>query len=153
MCDCPEIQDVFFNNNRAWLCPSFVYRRDLDRVCITIWTPQSLKEEIGITLNYVDINTEYKKDLYKRSGEDFDMLHSEVAIWLPRQDQLQEILIADYEEIGKEYNDKWDRLLFACNDFVNGDYFDGHSMEQLWLAFYMSEKHNKKWNGKEWEGK
>ena len=25
------------------------------------------------------------------------------------------------------------------------------SMEQLWLAFVMSEKYNKIWNGKEWD--
>lgn len=60
--------------------------------------------------------------------------------WLPRQDQLQEMvggmcsidLMADY--------------LDATYDLG----FEPESMEQLWLALVMREKYNKDWNGKEW---
>lgn len=85
---------------------------------------------------------------------------SELYIWLPRQDQLQEML------------DKWTLLakvrgLFdfcepeftcpeepTCKECVKlGLYARKNfiSMEQLWLAFVMKEKYNKMWNGKDWK--
>ena len=51
------------------------------------------------------------------------------AVWLPRQDQLQNILMAD----NASYFDKFD------------------SMEKLWLAFIMFEKYKKKWKNGEWD--
>ena len=63
------------------------------------------------------------------------------------QDQLQEMI--DYtiwfEKIYRFYDwlqknsEDWET---PCTRFT--------SMEQLWLAFVMSEKYQKKWNGKEW---
>jgi hypothetical protein len=75
--------------------------------------------------------------------------------WLPRQDQLQEILEATYDLVN---------LFIAFTDWAKGTLAGEHgnrykeselegkfnSMEQLWLAFVMSEKFNKVWNGKEW---
>ena len=78
-------------------------------------------------------------------------------IWLPRQDQLQEML-PEYSHFG---------LLGAFYDFVfcppdedriMGDeakYVEEYpkqftSMEQLWLAFVMKEKFNKVWDGETW---
>ena len=63
------------------------------------------------------------------------------TIWLPRQDQLQEMLDVHHYT-----------LLEKCWDFAqstNGWMFD--SMEQLWLAFVMKEKYNKLWNGEGWQ--
>ncbi len=66
-------------------------------------------------------------------------------IWLPRQDQLQEMV--DW----KEYNIsiEWGSLPHKFNwsqDPLKIDGVDGNSMEQLWLAFVMKEKYNKIWN-------
>ena len=68
--------------------------------------------------------------------------------WLPRQDQIQEMM-------GKDHETTLD-LLVHFYGFVTVDnpmgikkIFDV-SMEQLWLAFYMHERHKKKWDGKEW---
>ena len=64
-------------------------------------------------------------------------------IWLPRQDQLQEMV--DLEPIS---------LLLARfrgwfkNEVIHRKCLD--SMEQLWLAFVMFELHGKKWDGREW---
>ena len=70
-------------------------------------------------------------------------------IWLPRQDQLQEMIVTD----------------FGCNEAFNTYYLlDGfykflnlpksavelNSMERLWLAFVMNELHNLRWDG-EWK--
>ncbi len=69
--------------------------------------------------------------------------------WLPRQDQLQGMVKTR------------DRLLdcskffsFACYygvDHIEDIQDEKVSMEQLWLAFVMKEKHNKVWNGEQWE--
>ena len=65
-------------------------------------------------------------------------------LWLPRQDQLQEMFGDTLYFLS---------LHFAC--FVDG--LNGGSSlrpftsyEQLWLAFVMKEKHSKTWNGQEW---
>ena len=68
------------------------------------------------------------------------------AVWLPRQDQLQEMVIGTYTT-------PWD-LAIAFSNVLMGDnasYFDNFdSMEKLWLAFIMLEKHKKKWKNGEW---
>lgn len=73
-------------------------------------------------------------------------------IWLPRQDQLQEMIIASPFDC-----DLWDRF----TDFIFTPYNDDdpnkneacelfQSGEQLWLAFVMEEKYNKVWDGTNW---
>ena len=64
------------------------------------------------------------------------------AIWLPRQDQLQEML----QPCG------FGILLWDFHSFASTLIRDENitSMEQLWLAFVMKERFNKVWDGKEW---
>jgi hypothetical protein len=68
------------------------------------------------------------------------------AVWLPRQDQLQEMVI-------EKYATPWD-LAIAFSNVLMGDnasYFDNFdSMEKLWFAFVMLEKRRKKWKDGEW---
>ena len=65
------------------------------------------------------------------------------AIWLPRQDQIQELCnrIHPSEWYNIEYT-VWDDLVYDWQRFATG--------EQLWLAYYMLSEHKKSWNGKEW---
>jgi hypothetical protein len=68
------------------------------------------------------------------------------AVWIPRQDQLQKMII-------EKYATPWDLAMAFSNVLMsdNSSYFDNlDSMEKLWLAFVMLEKHRKKWNGGEW---
>ena len=68
------------------------------------------------------------------------------AVWLPRQDQLQEMVI-------EKYATPWDLTIAFSNVLMadNGSYFDNFdSMEKLWLAFIMFEKHKKKWKDGKW---
>lgn len=74
--------------------------------------------------------------------------------WLPRQDQLQEMI--KIKECGSL------SILVVFYSFAKaipkiecalGKYNIQWSMEQLWLAFVMQEKFNKTWNGKEWVSK
>ena len=80
-------------------------------------------------------------------------------IWLPRQDQLQEMLggvdkfqdfwFAFYGEDEFFYIPDWAGHFHVERPMEIGgviEYrFDVTSMEQLWLAFYMKEKYSKQW--------
>jgi len=64
-------------------------------------------------------------------------------IWLPRQDQLQDMV---YKTSDHPYT-----LIAQFFDFVHTDDMPMKtSMEQLWLRYVMHEKFNKVWDGKEW---
>ena len=123
------------------------------------WNPQW-----GDWLGYVHSNsllmvasswTEGPNITKDRVGTEWCKLNKGSCVWLPRQDQLQEML-------GILYNNFCDRNLGRfCgwigttggpDKFYNVKYkMQFTSMEQLWLAFVMKEKYNKTWNGKEWE--
>jgi hypothetical protein len=62
------------------------------------------------------------------------------GIWLPRQDQLQEMV---GEKIENNYS-----ITKRFLRFIPGN--PESSMEQLWLAFVMKEKFNKTWDGENW---
>ena len=82
--------------------------------------------------------------------------HPSENIWLPRQDQLQEMIQDNSQHYLNSVHQIWyefaeydgDGSIFAIPDYLK------HiaSMEQLWLAFVMKEKYNKIWNGKGWVG-
>lgn len=66
--------------------------------------------------------------------------------WLPRQDQIQEMLREDnfhglFTSLYRFWGRNWNKEVL---DKVE-------SMEQFWLAFYMYEKHQKTWSGEEWK--
>ena len=68
-------------------------------------------------------------------------------IFLPRQDQLQEMIKEDWQLSLTEFC-KW--ILGKNNTIFYTHRGEFNSMEQLWLAFVMKEKYNKIWDGKEW---
>jgi len=63
-------------------------------------------------------------------------------IWLPRQDQLQNML----DE--KPNPSRMHNLLIWAG--IECDVSDLRTWEQLWLAFVMHEKYQKKWDGEDW---
>lgn len=63
--------------------------------------------------------------------------------WLPRQDQLQEMVIGKVE--------MWTTAITGLHNLAKfAETIEFGSMEQLWLAFVMKEKYSKVWNGDEW---
>jgi len=64
-------------------------------------------------------------------------------VWLPRQDQIQEML--GLESYGKFYAFTGDRPFPKTAYYIEFD-----SWEKSWLAFYMHEKHSKIWDGEKW---
>ena len=77
-------------------------------------------------------------------GED---LHRGGEVWLPRQDQLQEMVLPS------TCNAYWLVNQINCMCYNDNAYglCGNPSMEQLWLAFVMSKRFGKHWSGKEWE--
>jgi hypothetical protein len=65
-------------------------------------------------------------------------------VWLPRQDQLQEIILPMFKG-----NCDW--MLEECYKFIQLPHpVKSQSMEQIWLAFVMQELFAKNWNGEDW---
>jgi len=80
----------------------------------------------------------------------FDCLTG-VYTWLPRQDQLQEMIKIQSETAwGLQI-----RFYNWVNWYIDAQHpimaIDG-SMEQLWLGFVMYQKYHKIWTGKDWKG-
>jgi len=85
------------------------------------------------------------KLLAVRVDDDLMVAHE---VWLPYQDQLQEMVQkpeqATWLHVGSWFG-HW------LHDQYKGEaHPDGRSMEQLWLAYIMGEKHNKRWDGYSW---
>lgn len=90
----------------------------------------------------------------------------EGAIWLPHQDQLQEMVYPHPNWNPDAIHECYQKPLSLLAWIYEFAYYrDNHtqkpeiikllnnydaSMEQLWLAFVMKEKYNKVWNGEDW---
>ena len=103
---------------------------------------QRMSPRVFITTNAVNI------PFYDLEGNCWFNRNNEKAIWLPRQDQLQDM--AWNVELGE---DNIDLLLmrFYTEIHITSGYWDlFRTMEQKWLAFLMKSRYNKVWNEKEW---
>ena len=69
-------------------------------------------------------------------------IDKEDVIWLPRQDQLQEMVI----NFGHGHQNAG--ILFGLSLFSDEHDYNDDSMEQLWLAYVMYEKYGKVWDDK-----
>ena len=96
---------------------------------------------------------------YGISGEDEGYYFScgENPIWVPRQDQLQNIVFLETHDLLENLKHFYDwtnkyRLIEygSASTNVQLEGYGFTSMEQLWLAFVMKEKYNKVWGGENW---
>ena len=129
MCDCPEIQGEWTYKKLG----DWVVERDGQRFLMVG------HKDMGYG-SYFEANR--VKGAYR---------------WLPRQNQIQEMM--DWKD---EYTFwKWDTDTFDGE--VAGSYYgqilddedlvlgvSRLSMEQVWLVFYMYEKHQRRWDGEKW---
>jgi len=109
------------------------------------------EDNIGLTQLGIVLSYDADKKLLNTGG---DILWSrETNIWLPRQDQLQD-MVGDYRTLNQYLAAYYDAML-NWKEYMGEtreDYWENTftSMEQLWLAFVMKEKYNKVWNGEKW---
>jgi len=174
MCDCPEIQGQKENfENGDWFAwfESVAGGKRGDLVIAIVGTTYyefTRKEAIGRAGG----------DYFRLSTVGFDEGDCELGwkdkiIWLPRQDQIQEMyskivpqmqlsqinqvvnpdpFISVAKEQGQsvvEY-EKFKAENLGRREYFKGYYSQFQTWEQLWLAFYVHEKHGKTWDGKEW---
>lgn len=71
-------------------------------------------------------------------------------VWLPRQDQLQD-MIHDYKASQMKFSGNHGLIMDFASWVADESNLPCVSFEQLWLAFVMHEKFNKNWNGTTWE--
>lgn len=117
----------------------------------------------SLILGTVNSWTDYKWIVYLSDDEIIEKYKiSEDIIWLPRQDQLQEMLKAThltnpYNLIGFLWNilneDETCPEEMPCKECIKEAMYwhSFETLEQLWLAFIMYELYdNKIWNGIDW---
>ena len=114
MCDCPEIQK---NHNQK------IGDRQIDN-------------------DSDETNESYIVTALGSLGENVPCYPHE--IWLPRQDQLQEMV---EDNVYNFVFDFYHFVMKLCRKQKNTSL---PSMEQLWLTFTMKEKFNKTWDGEKW---
>ena len=127
---------VDFSENYIRMCNKAVEIQDN-------WKPRHGDNLANYQSEWLDIddNTKIREVSFKShvmlGVDNVSITNRKLCVWLPRQDQLQEMA-------GKfpEYVVDWYQFTLE----------NGHleSMEQLWLCFVMSQKFSKQWNGKDW---
>jgi len=138
MCDCPEIQKQWESKNGDW------YWSDGDTVRKGL-----PPDEPEIRHIFLDSPTY----LYKSRDDELGTWHSisspkdKKHTWLLRQDQIQEMC-----KDGQAWKTMPRKFTKRLAEFADSDDYNmtAQTMEQLWLAFYMFEKHKKIWDGKKW---
>lgn len=143
MSNCPEIQKEWKPKEGDFFsfCGEFKIIKDYE-----IWALE--KRELS--------DIEEWNEVIKTMGSHFvDHYYEarECFIFLPKQDQIQWMIDDDpmYKK-GKRWCTIPRKFTNRLAEFADsGDYnVVAESMEQLWLCFYMWEKHSMKWSGKEW---
>ena len=112
------------------------------------WKPKDWDRFIYRDSEEMDIMM-YMEEEYNRKEM---IIVNGVYIWLPTQEQLQEIWRKEYLKNPNQHG--W----FGCFvNFVDTDYRDDliadeyfGEMNELWLAFVMRERWNKFWTGEKW---
>lgn len=128
------------------------------------------KEYISMCQKAEEIQKKYKpmpgdfqanRILFKVTVYSGKYIFNKKKIWLPRQDQFQEMIISD-EMSGYSGKALTSMLIFKIYGFSKQFYIEASwglqqdaiwhpsSLEQLWLAFVMFEKCSKKFDGKNW---
>ena len=80
-------------------------------------------------------------------GYDKDKELIEKSVWLPTQEQLQEIISCNWHDVFCKF------LWWHSDNDKSSEEFESMftSMNEVWLAFVMKEKYQKTWTGKKWE--
>ena len=87
-------------------------------------------------------------------GNEESYIKSSKYVWLPRQDQLQEMIDSWWKRYGA-YGEPLIKGFYDFAMFYNPKPFRENelpvnSWEQLWLAFVMHNKYKKEWDGEDW---
>ena len=108
------------------------------KMCENAEEIQRMSPRVFITSNAVNI------PFYDLEGNCWFNRNNEKSIWLPRQDQLQELTgIESIPTLLSQFNEFVFENVEYATQFID-------SCEKLWLAFVMKKRYNKTWNEEEW---
>ncbi len=127
MCDCPEIQEGHEYAYGDW---------------------GLIKQNDGEIKSHVATFGEYSEPIYgmmSDSGCGCCSGSAETSVWLPRQDQLQELV--DY---GSRREEEERFHIWFLTQYYDRQGPSLVTWGQLWLAFVMKEKYGKTWDGETW---
>lgn len=122
--------------------------KPLDIVYAQRWNGKN--KEISYSSHYGFDKYLYDLQVYSLEGEEKKMNERwiEKLIWLPRQDQLQEITFSSNTPTHPVVvNEFW----YFMNGFIMPKNSRPQSMEQFTLMLLMRKLYTKWWNGKNWE--
>lgn len=103
------------------------------------WKPE--EDDLYIYVRFLPLD----KSIYLYNTRKLSPEEIKEATWLPRQDQLQEMIDGDFNiTFGNFYR------FASAEKEDNDEVLKYESYEQLWLAFVMKEKHDKTWHKDEW---
>ncbi len=122
-----------------------IFGEEIDR---TIWPDPEQSEEITILHYKSQINGYFyacKKDGEERIFNTQEETEKVTSIWLPRQDQLQEMV-----DNKPAYHTSYGKFVGIVHFLDTNPKVYCGSPEQIWIQFVMKEKFGKVWDGKEW---
>ena len=107
--------------------------------------------------DYKVLNDNDIAEVYYDDGYNCGTRKYKYYCWLPRQDQLQEMInsktaikVSDFFWFVVGVGRIDDRHMEIMED-ADMDKINKFSLDQLWLMFVMKVKYNKVWNGKDWK--
>ena len=110
------------------------------------WDKDKMEEIIILTYaSSIDGYFSATKDGEERIFNSHNEAHKKTCIWLPTQEQLQEMMLKPKNTLCPDIF----TLIALLGVFAAVNKYD--NMNELWVAFVMKEKYNKIWNGKDWK--
>jgi len=152
MADCPEVQSHRKPKIEKMKDGRWHYEWDLEVGDFIATKDLYEKEKTRIEVKGTTIYDPYFYSTRKDANIDISIVGFDEGdgyvtkkfTWLHRQDQIQKVLgIKD----GYDFVHGFVNKVFTDEDYP---YYRNKTLEQLWLAFYMYEKHKKTWDGEKW---
>ena len=142
-----EIQNEFFISEIGYFFPTFVYNIIHNSVGFITKIPTSLKNKLHINDDYIEISLTKNENIIDNDPPPL----RESVIWLPRQDQFQEIIIEKLDWFDCPFDlieALYKSLTWQCDIYTAMEIME--TMEQFLLAFVMREIYNKQWIDNDW---
>ena len=130
-----------------------------------LWKPRSADFVLGEFIGYIKlldrIGEQASLERFDSDGElsgKYAWYDKEEMVWLPRQDQLQELMNVEGKSLNVIYDFNYEILYSYPDDIIEHEdihlktyYLQFDTMEQLWLAYIMKSKFNKLWKDSKWQ--
>ena len=156
MSDCPEVQNHRKPKIEKMKDGRWHYGWDLENGDFIATKDMYEKEERRIEVkgttiyspSFYSTRKDANIDISTVGFDEGDGYETKRFTWLPRQDQIQEMLIK--ERFG-DFGAHWDMCIDIPIQFVaKNPKLELSSMEQIWLSCYMLAIHQKTWDGEKW---